>query len=208
MGRRLVFAAAVVLAGAVLLSAVAVAQQTIVPGSLVVKALTERKVTSLPVGRPRLYWRIERFSSLPQAQAAATGPWALAADAFGSAWLFRLGPKGMASSGGAEVAEVGPLPPVRGQLYLLRINEATGAPGSITTVHTHPGTEAFYVLAGEGCLRTPSGVVRIPAGQGIAGSEAEVPVQVSSCGSTELRQLIMFVVDANRPFSSPAVFQP
>ncbi|MDQ7843360.1 MAG: cupin domain-containing protein [Armatimonadota bacterium] len=206
MGRRLVLAAAVLLAGAFLLSTTAVAQQTIVPGSLVVKALTEKKVTSLPVGRPRLYWRIETFPTLVQAQAAATGPWALAAEAFGSAWLFRLGPKGMVSSGGTHAAEVGPLPPVRATEYLLRINQATGAPGSITTVHTHPGTEAFYVLAGEGCLHTSGGVLRIPVGRATAGAEAEVPVQVSSCGSTELRQLIMFVVDANRPFSSPAVF--
>ncbi|HXF83228.1 MAG TPA: cupin domain-containing protein [bacterium] len=206
MRRYLVLALAVLLAGTFLASTTAVAQQTIVPGSLVVKALTESKVTSLPVGRPRLYWRIETFPTLPQAQAAASGPWALAAEAFGSAWLFRLGPKGMASSGGTHVAEVGPLPPVRATEYLLRINQATGAPGSITVVHTHPGTEAFYVLGGEGCLRLPSGGIRIPAGQATAGAEAEVPVQVSSCGSTELRQLIMFVVDAHRPFSSPAVF--
>jgi hypothetical protein len=31
-------------------------------------------------------------------------------------------------------------------------------------------------------------------------------MQVSSCGSTDLRGLVMFVVDAARPFSSPAVF--
>jgi hypothetical protein len=31
-----------------------------------------------------------------------------------------------------------------------------------------------------------------------------VPIQVSNCGSTVLRELVMFVVDATRPFSSPA----
>jgi len=219
MRRHLSLAVVALIAGALLLSPAAVAQHgphtqqaqqsapgTIVPGTLLVKALTEKKVTTLPVGRPRLYWRIETFPTLAQAQGAATDPWALAAEAFGQAWLFRLGPKGMASSGGTKVAEVGPLPPVRAQEYLLRINQATGAPGVISSVHTHPGGEAFYVLAGEACLRTPHGMMRIPAGQATAGAEAETPITVGSCGSTDLRQLIMFVVDANRPFSSPAVF--
>jgi hypothetical protein len=34
--------------------------------------------------------------------------------------------------------------------------------------------------------------------------EPETPMEVSSSGKEELRQLIMFVVDANRPFSTPA----
>ncbi|MDR7418953.1 MAG: cupin domain-containing protein [Armatimonadota bacterium] len=215
MGKRLVLAVTTVIAGAFLLSTAAVAQHgqqaqqsapgTIVPGTLLVKALTERRVTALPVGRPRLYWRVDTFPSLAQAQAAA-GPWAVAAEAFGRAWLFTLGPNGMPTSGGTKVVEVGPLPPVRAQEYLLRINEATGAPGSVSSVHTHPGVEAFYVLVGEACLRTPNGLIRIPAGQATAGAEADTPITVASCGSTDLRQLIMFVVDANRPFSSPAVF--
>jgi len=205
MGRRLAFVATIVLAGAFLLSTAAVAQQTLVPGSLVVKAIADKKVTTLPVGRPRLYWRIDSFPSLAQAQAAA-GPWGLAAEAFGRAWLFTLGPKGGSSSGGTKVAEVGPLPPVAASVYLLRINESSGPPGSITVVHTHPGTEATYVLAGEWCMRTPNGTIRVSAGRAEAGVGADVPGQVSSCGSTDLRGLVMFVVDATRPFSSPAAF--
>jgi hypothetical protein len=49
-------------------------------------------------------------------------------------------------------------------------------------------------------------VTRVPAGQTQAGEWAETPVQISSCGSTDLRELIMFVVDATKPFSSPATF--
>lgn len=204
MGKHLVLAAAVLLTGALFfLSATAVAQQTIVPGTLLVRALTEKKVAALPAGRPRLYWRIETFPSLAQAQRAA-GPIGLAAEAFGKSWLMTLGPKGGSSAGGTMVAEVGPLPLVVAKEYLLRINEGTGAPGSMTIVHTHPGTEAFYTISGEVCLRTAQGVLRIPAGQAAAGAESDTPLQVFNCGSTDLRELIMFVVDANRPFSSPA----
>ena len=202
MERRFVLAFAVLVLGTFLLSPVAVAQ---VPGSLVIKTLTEKKVTALPAGRPRLYWRLENFSSLAQAQAAA-GTWGLAVEHAGKAWLFTLGPKGGPSAGGTKVAEAGPLQPVVASEYLLRINEPSGPPGSTTIVHTHPGTEAIYVLTGELCFRTPQGVIRVSAGRTDAGPDAYVPSQVSSCGSTDLRGFVMFVVDATRPFSTPAVF--
>jgi hypothetical protein len=35
-------------------------------------------------------------------------------------------------------------------------------------------------------------------------SNAGMAMQVSSTGSSELRSLVMFVVDATQPFSSPA----
>lgn len=102
------------------------------------------------------------------------------------------------------MTEVGPIPRVAAQQYLLRINEASGAPGSVTAVHTHSGSEAFCVLAGEQSIRSPHGVVRVKVCQAEAGQAADVPMQVSSSGSTNLHALVMFVVDATRPFSSPA----
>ena len=205
MERRLVLVVAVLVSGAFLLSPAAVAQQGLPAGSLALKVLAEKKVAALPAGRPRLYWRLENFPSLAQAQAAA-GPMGLAAEAAGKAWLFTLGPKGGSSAGGTKVAEVGPLPTVVAPEYLLRINEGSGPPGSTTVVHTHPGTEAFYVLTGELCIRTPQGVLRIPAGRTEAGPNTDTTVQISSCGSANLYELIMFLVDATRPFSSPATF--
>jgi quercetin dioxygenase-like cupin family protein len=71
----------------------------------------------------------------------------------GKVWLFTLGPAGASSPGGTRVAELGPIPPVAAPQYLLRVNEASGPPGSITRVHTHPGPEVFYVLAGEQSIR-------------------------------------------------------
>ena len=88
--------------------------------------------------------------------------------------------------------------------YLLRINEASGAPGSVTSVHSHPGSEAFYVLAGELSLRTPAGISRVATSQTETGPGGGTPLQVSSTGTTDLLALVMFVVDADQPFSSPA----
>jgi hypothetical protein len=185
-------------AGAVLAPPAAWAQQ-----ALQIKPLAEKKVTELPSGT--LYWRIERFDSIDQARAAARDTWSLAVEAADKAWLFTLGPKGAAPSAGATpMAEVGPIPRISASQYLLRINRASGPPGSITAVHSHPGSEAFFVLSGEQSIRGARGVLRVKAGEAEAGNGADMAMQVSSSGTTDLDALVMFVVDAGRPFSSPA----
>lgn len=171
---------------------------------LVIKPLAERKVAELPAGT--LYWRIENYPSLDAAKAAAS-PWSLAVESAGKAWLFTLGPAGGATAGGTRVTEVGPIPRITASGYLLRINEATGAPGSVTPVHSHPGSEAFYVVRGEQSIRGPKGVLKVAAGTAEAGSGSDVPMQVSSSGQGDLHALVMFVVDAGRPFPAPAQLQ-
>ena len=85
--KRFVMGMSVLLASALAgLPATAEAQQ-----KLVVKSLAEKKVTELPAGS--LIWRIERFPTRAQAEAAA-GPWSLAAESAGKVWLFTLGSDG------------------------------------------------------------------------------------------------------------------
>lgn len=196
--KRFLIGLAAVAAACSFLSPAAMAQ-----GKFVVKPLAEKKVSTLPAGP--LFWRIENFATSGQAKAAA-GDYALVAESGGKVWLFTLGPPGRLSPGGTKVTEVGPIPPVTAAEYLLRINEGSGPPGSITPPHTHPGSEAFYVVAGETSSHTPHGVTRVPAGKSETGHGADVPMQVSSTGATDLLSLVMFVVDANKPFSSPAKF--
>jgi len=168
---------------------------------LAIKPLVERKVADLPPDA--LFWRIETYSDRAAAQAAA-GPWSLIAEAAGKTWLFTLGAAGGSSPGGARVTELGPIPRFTAPQYLLRVNEARGVPGSVTSVHSHPGSEAFFVLAGEQSIRGPDGVLRVAAGHAEPGRGGDVPMQVSSTGTSDLHALVMFVVDATRPFSSPA----
>ena len=193
---RLVFA--LVLCACMLGSAPSLAETR-----LSIKPLAEKKVAQVPSGP--LYWRIENVASLEAARAAA-GEWGLAAEAGGKVWLFTLGAAGGSTGAGTKVTEVGPIPRIDVPQYLLRINEATGVPGAITSVHTHPGSEAFFVLAGEQTSRGPHGTLRVQLGQPAAGHGADMPMQVSSTGTTDLHALVMFVVDASRPFSSPAKF--
>jgi hypothetical protein len=196
--RLIVLVLALCAAGALSFSPVA-AQQV-----LVVKPVAEKKVTQLPAGP--LYWRVETFPTLAAAQAAA-GPASLAAEVSGKFWLATLGSKGGATPGGSAAAEIGPVPPISAKEYLLRLNHAYGPPGAKTPVHSHPGSEAFYVLTGRLGQKTPHGVDYADAGQTMNGHGGDMPMQVFSGGATDLDQLVMFVVDANRDFSVPAKFE-
>lgn len=195
--KRIVIAAFV--PGLVVLASLAMAQQQ----AFFVKPLVEKRVTELPSGD--LFWHLATFDSKEQAQRAA-GLYGLVAEYDGRAWLFTLGGSGDSPNGGTKVAEIGPVPRITAKEYLLRVNEAGGPKGSTTAAHTHPGSEAFYVLKGELSQKTPHGVARVSAGQHMVGHGGDTPMVVSNGGSEDLREFALFVVDAGRPFSSPAQF--
>src|SRR5262245_52795023 len=162
--------------------------------------VVEKKVTELPSGR--LYWRLENFPTLAQAQDAA-GPTSLAAEVAGKVWLFTLGAKDGATPGGTKVAEIGPLPigppfpPLEANEYLLRVNRAGGPPGAKTPIHTHPGPEAFYVLSGKLGMTANTGAFYAEAGTTMIGSwiGVDAPMEVFNAGTLDLEALAIFVVD-------------
>ena len=170
----------------------------------VVEDVAEKTTTELPAGP--LYWHVENFPALADAEAAA-GPLSLAADVEGKVWLFTLGPKGTPMHGGSMVTEIGPLVDVSAPEYLLAVSHGVAAPGAKSGVHTHPGTEAFLVLEGQLSQQTPHGVNVVEAGKTLAGGAPEDPMEVTSSGGEELQWLIMFVLDANKPFASDATFE-
>jgi len=184
------------------------------PVPYTVKPLAQKKVTELPAGP--LYWRVETFPTLDDAK-AAVGPdgWnpasvryetttSLIVQLAGKVWVVTLGPKGASTPGGTKLAEIGPVPTVHASEYLLRVNAGSGPPGAETPVHSHPGSEAFYVIKGELGQKTPHGIAHVEAGHGMNGHEAGMAMQVFNSGATDLTALIMFVVDAKKPFSQPA----
>src|SRR5690348_1336533 len=66
-----------------------------------IKPLAEKKLGQLPAGP--LYWRVENFPTLVQAQAAVSSA-SLAAEVAGKVWLFTLGPAGGSTPGGTKTA--------------------------------------------------------------------------------------------------------
>lgn len=170
----------------------------------VVEPIAERIVEHLP--EDALYWRIETFPELEAAEVAA-GPLSLAAETSGRAWLFTLGRAGERTSGATFVSDLGPVPRFSAARYRLRVNRAQAPPGHATSVHTHPGSEAFYVLSGQLSQRTAHGVARVDAGGAMNGHAPGMVMQLVSTGEAPLDQFVLFVVDADQPFSSPARFR-
>lgn len=169
-------------------------------GEFVVTKMAERPVDALPDGE--LYWHVETFESLGAAEAAA-GAFSLAAEFDGRAWLFTLADRGSDGMGGTPVVSIGPVPRFDAPEFLLRINSATAPVGAATSIHSHPGPEAFLILSGQLTQRTPFGEHVLNAGGTMPGVPDQA-MEVRSTGSEELRELIMFVVDPSRPFAEDA----
>ena len=87
-----------------------------------------------------------------------------------------------------------------------RVRQLAAQPGAETPVHSHFGSEAFYVVAGKLGQKTPHGTSYVEAGHTMNGHMAGMTMQVFNAGTTDLTALIMFVVDATKPFSVPAKF--
>ena len=94
-----------------------------------IKPVAEKKVQQLPPGP--LFWRIDNFPTLAQAQAAA-GPTALAAEVAGKVWLFTLGAKGGSSPDGSKEQYV--LEPVD-ETEQQPMNEATEQPKPLPSTY-------------------------------------------------------------------------
>jgi hypothetical protein len=169
-------------------------------GKFMIQKMAEKSVSELPAGE--LYWHIENFDSLDAAKAAA-GDYSLMAEYDGKAWLFTLADRKAAGLGGTPVASIGPVPRIDAVEYKLQINGAHAPVGAKTSVHSHPGPEAFLILSGQLTQRTPYGPHVLNAGGTMPGVPDQA-MEVLSTGDEELRELIMFVVDPLRPFASPA----
>ena len=173
------------------------------PAGTTIAFIAERKVAQLPDGP--LFWRVETFPSGAAAQAAA-GPTGLVGEMDDRVWLFTLGPSGGASPGGTHVAEVGPLPICPAAEYLIQVQGAITPPGGASQVHTHPGSEAWYVVAGQQTVRTSTDEIQVGAGQGFAGFAASTPIRLINEGRDNRHAFPMFVIDAAEPQTSPAEF--
>lgn len=167
----------------------------------VVEPVAEKPLAALPDGD--LFWHAETFATLADAEAAAS-PQGVPAEADGKAWLLTLGPEDMPAQGGEHVATFGPIDRFDAPEYLLRIVVSDAPPGATTSVHSHPGSEAIYILSGEATIRWPDRTEVAAAGEALTGSPPHTAMEAKSTGDDKLVELVMFVVDATKPFSAPA----
>lgn len=163
-------------------------------------------VTGLHFSQALVYWHLRAFSSIKAAEAAksATG---IVVEEDGRAWLSEFGPKNISSLGGEAIAVVGPLQLPAAKSYGVVLSYAVMRPGDSSRVHTHPGPEGWYVLAGEQCLETPAGADRASAG-GTMMVRPNIPMELSVTGTTLRRAFALVIHDSAQQRGMPSDWKP
>lgn len=200
--------------------------QAQVPGTTGHEHLTEVACVDVPPGEDRpefgcfniatvkdlhfteeaVYWHLYTFASRKAAEAAmsATG---VVAEADGRVWLSEFGARDVAPNGGDAVAVVGPLQLPVAKKFSAVLSYAVMRPGDSSRVHTHPGPEAWYVLAGDQCLETPAGATRAGAGQTMT-VPPNVPMELNVTGTTLRRALALVIHDSTQERGVPSDWKP
>ena len=165
----------------------------------------EQSLGELPHATP-LHWHLDTYPNRAAAE-TATGPRSTVVESLGRVWLFTVAEAGWRPTPGGSrserVAEVGPLPTREGVRYVAQYMEGVSPPGARNIPHRHPGTEAWYNLAGRMCVETPEGRGVVGPGETSFVPEG-VPHMLTSIGAEQRRSLVIVLRDASRSGSVPA----
>jgi quercetin dioxygenase-like cupin family protein len=163
-------------------------------------------VTGLHFSQASVYWHLRAFPSRRAAEAAksATG---IVVEEDGRVWLSEFGARDSAPRGGESVAIVGPLQLPAAKSYAAVLSYAVMRPGDNSRVHTHPGPEGWYVLAGEQCLETPAGAFRARTG-GTMAVPANIPMELNVTGTTLRRAFALVIHDSAQQRGTPSDWKP
>jgi quercetin dioxygenase-like cupin family protein len=163
-------------------------------------------VKNLQFHQAAVYWHLHQFGNRKAAEAArsATG---IVVEEDGRVWLSEFGPRDIASRRGEAVAVVGPLQLPAAKSFTAVLSYAVMRPGDSSRVHTHPGPEGWYVLAGEQCLETPAGANRAGAGQTMT-VPPNVPMELNVTGTTLRRAFALVIHDSTQERGTPSDWIP
>jgi len=163
-------------------------------------------VTGLHFSDTSVYWHLRAFPSRQAAEAAksATG---IVVEEDGRVWLSEFGARNSPPRGGEPVAVVGPMRLPAAKSYSAVLSYAVMRPGDSSRVHTHPGPEGWYVLAGEQCLETPTGAHKARAG-GTLTVESNIPMELNVTGATVRRAFALVIHDATQGRGNASDWKP
>lgn len=156
---------------------------------------------ALPAGD--VFWHLYEYPTRAAADAAKPRSFGTVTESLGKVWLYVIAAKDWRPAAGQRVAVIGPLRLKPAAQYTARYMEAVFPPGMQTSVHTHSGPEAWYILSGAQCLQTPDGETITRAGQG-AVVPMGPPMVLTGVG-TELRRSVVLVIhDPREPWMTIA----
>jgi quercetin dioxygenase-like cupin family protein len=164
------------------------------------------KVSGLHFSQASVYWHLHVFPNRKAAEAArsATG---IVVEEDGRVWLSEFGPRDTATRSERAIAIVGPLELPLAKSYSAVLSYAVMRPGDSSRVHTHPGPEAWYVLAGEQCLETPTGAHRTEAG-GTMMVGPDIPMELNVTGVKLRRAFALVIHDSAQERGIPSDWKP
>lgn len=167
--------------------------------------LSNERVDTVPAGP--LYWHLYSYPTRAAAESASavgggqdvvTG---VVIEAFGKVWRFTIAGGRWTPSSGQREGIVGPLPVPTAAAYRVRFMEGAFPPhaGMLTTVHRHSGSEAWFMISGAQCLRTPDSTMVLRVGEG--GVVPSGPAMVLTSIGPEIRRSFVLVLhDASQPW--------
>ena len=154
----------------------------------------------------QVYWHIRTFANRAEADAAksATG---IVVEEDSRVWLSEFGSRDLVVKGGQPVATVGPLQLPAAKSYTAVLSYAVMRPGDQSRVHTHPGPEGWYMIAGEQCLETPAGANRSKTG-GTMTVPPNVPMELSITGTELRKSLVLVIHDSSQARGTVSQWKP
>jgi quercetin dioxygenase-like cupin family protein len=163
-------------------------------------------VTGLHFNQASVYWHLNAFPNRKSAEAAksATG---IVVEEDGRVWLSEFGTRSSPPHGGESIAVVGPLQLPAAKSYAAVLSYAVMRPGDNSRVHTHPGPEGWYVLAGEQCLEIPAGPIRAGAGETMT-APSNTPMELHVTGKTLRRAFALVIHDSAQQRGTPSNWKP
>ena len=163
-------------------------------------------VKTLQFGQAAVYWRLYKFESRKSAEAVKSATGLVVAED-GHIWLSEFDANEAAPRDREAVAVIGPLQLPAAESYAAVLSYAVMRPGDSSRVHTHPGPEGWYVLAGEQCLETPDGAARASAGQTMI-APPNIPMELQVTGETVRRAFALVIHDSAQDRGVPSGWKP
>jgi quercetin dioxygenase-like cupin family protein len=163
-------------------------------------------VTGLHFSRTSVYWHLSVFPNRKAAEAAKSAK-GIVVEEDGQAWLSEFGPRDLVPRRGKAVAVIGPMRLPVAKSYSAVLSYAVMRPGDSSRVHTHPGPEGWYVLAGEQCLETPAGADWARVG-GTMTVPPNIPMELNVTGTTLRRAFALVIHDSNQQRGIQSQWKP